>query len=167
MRSKIFFMVALFATVFAQSNFAQDNTKKSQLSTLLPLYYDIKNALVKDDAATASAKAGLFSKAVKETDMKTLSESEMNAFMSLQNKLSSAADKISSSKDIQKQRDNFAALSSDFYTLAKAVKLSDDPVYQAYCPMKKSYWLSSDAAIKNPYYGKAMLTCGSIKDTIK
>ena len=99
--------------------------------------------------------------------MKTLSESEMNAFMSLQNKLSSAADKISSSKDIQKQRDNFAALSSDFYTLAKAVKLSDDPVYQAYCPMKKSYWLSSDAAIKNPYYGKAMLTCGSIKDTIK
>jgi hypothetical protein len=33
--------------------------------------------------------------------------------------------------------------------------------------MKKMYWLSSEAAIKNPYYGKMMLTCGSVTETIK
>jgi len=46
------------------------------------------------------------------------------------------------------------------------VKLSDAPLYQQYCPMKKSYWLSKDAAIKNPYYGKQMLTCGKVSDTL-
>jgi hypothetical protein len=51
--------------------------------------------------------------------------------------------------------------------LAKAVKLSVQPVYQDYCPMKKAYWLSSEAAIKNPYYGSQMLSCGKINDTIK
>jgi hypothetical protein len=51
--------------------------------------------------------------------------------------------------------------------LAKAVKLSSDPIYEAYCPMKKASWLSSEKVIKNPYYGSAMLTCGSVRDTLK
>jgi hypothetical protein len=29
--------------------------------------------------------------------------------------------------------------------------------------MKKASWLSNDKAIKNPYYGSAMLTCGNVK----
>ena len=144
-----------------------DTTNQSSLSTLLTLYYDVKNALINGDAGTASAKAGEFSKAVKSVDMKGLSETEMNALMPLQDKLATDAATIAASKDIQKQRDGFASLSSNFYTLAKAVKLSDQPVYQAYCPMKKSYWLSSEAAVKNPYYGKMMLTCGKVTDTIQ
>ena len=144
-----------------------ETSNQSSLSQLLTLYYDIKNALINGDAATASAKAGEFSKAVSGIDMKALSETDMNAFMPLQDKLASDASKIASSKDIQSQRENFASLSSNIYTLAKAVKLSDQPVYQAYCPMKKSYWLSSEATVKNPYYGKMMLTCGKVTDTIQ
>jgi len=33
--------------------------------------------------------------------------------------------------------------------------------------MKKTYWLSNEAAIKNPYYGNAMLNCGNVTDTMK
>jgi len=33
--------------------------------------------------------------------------------------------------------------------------------------MKKAYWLSSEAAIKNPYFGNAMLACGKITETLK
>jgi hypothetical protein len=33
--------------------------------------------------------------------------------------------------------------------------------------MKKAYWLSPDKAIKNPYYGSAMLTCGKVTETIQ
>jgi len=33
--------------------------------------------------------------------------------------------------------------------------------------MKDAYWLSNETAIKNPYYGSRMLTCGSVKDTLK
>ena len=144
-----------------------DTASQSALSPLLTLYYDVKNALINSDASTASVKAGEFSKAVKSVDMKALSETDMNALMPLQDKLASDAATIAASKDIQKQRDGFASLSLNFYTLAKAVKLSDQPVYQAYCPMKKSYWLSSEAAVKNPYYGKMMLTCGKVTDTIQ
>jgi hypothetical protein len=51
-------------------------------------------------------------------------------------------------------------------SLAKSVKLTTEPIYQAYCPMKKANWLSNDKAIKNPYYGSAMLTCGKVVETI-
>jgi len=53
------------------------------------------------------------------------------------------------------------------YALAKAVKLTADPVYYTYCPMKKAYWLSSEPTIKNPYFGNAMLTCGKVEETLK
>ncbi|OQP60464.1 hypothetical protein A3860_33635 [Niastella vici] len=144
-------------------NFVND----SPLSQLLTFYYDIKNALVKGDANTAAAKAGEFVKAVNNVDMKKLPDADMNAFMSLQEKLAFDAKHISETKEIGHQREHFQSFSNNFYKLAKAVKLSDKPVYQDYCPMKKAYWLSSEAAIKNPYYGAQMLTCGKVNDTIK
>ena len=62
--------------------------------------------------------------------------------------------------EVFKKRQNHMA------TLAKAVKLTGDPIYKQYCPMKKTNWLSNEKAIKNPYYGNAMLTCGNIAETI-
>ena len=29
-----------------------------------------------------------------------------------------------------------------------------------------AYWLSAASDIKNPYFGKKMLTCGEVKDSI-
>ncbi len=76
------------------------------------------------------------------------------------------AAQIAETKDIKHQREHFANLSTNMFALAKALKLSDQPVYQQYCPMKKTSWLSSEKAIKNPYYGSAMLTCGKVVETI-
>ena len=73
---------------------------------------------------------------------------------------------ISESKDIKHQREHFAPFSDNMIALAKTVKLSTAPVYQQYCPMKKASWLSNQQGIKNPYYGSAMLTCGSVKATL-
>jgi hypothetical protein len=98
--------------------------------------------------------------------MKALPAADMTMFMSLQEKLTFDARHISESKDIAHQREHFANFSANFFKLAKAVKLTDNPVYYAYCPMKKSYWLSADAAIKNPYYGSQMLTCGKVSETL-
>jgi hypothetical protein len=140
---------------------------ESPLSQLLTLYYDIKNALVKGDANGAATKAGEFVKSINGVDMKKLPEADMNAFMPLQEKLAFDAKHISESKEIGHQREHFQSFSNNFYKLVKAVKLSDQPIYQDYCPMKKAYWLSSEAAIKNPYYGAQMLSCGKVNDTIK
>lgn len=160
---RIFLMVALIATAWITPGFAQS----SQTQALLASYYDIKNALVNSDAVTAASKAGEFSKILAAVDTKSFSQTELTAFAGLQEKLDFDAGHIEETKDIVHQRDHFSSFSANLFKLAKAVKLTKEPVYYDYCPMKKSYWLSDQAAIKNPYYGKQMLTCGSVKETIK
>ena len=162
---KIFLLVAFIATAFAKPVFATD-VKPSSLSALLSSYYDIKNALINSDAATAASKASDFVKEIGSIDMKSMSATDMNAFMAYQDKLAFDARHISESKDIDHQREHFANFSANFFKLAKAIKLTDQAVYYDYCPMKKSYWLSADASIKNPYFGKQMLTCGKVTETL-
>lgn len=163
---KTILLVALIATISTQLLFAQ-NTKTTSLTPLLSSYYDIKDALIKSNSNEAAIYAAVFLKAVNSMDIKSLPATEMTVFMAAQGKLALEAKQISESKDIAFQRGQFANFSTDFYKLAKAIKVTDKPIYYAYCPMKKSYWLSSEAAIKNPYYGSSMLTCGQVIDTIK
>lgn len=117
---------------------------------LLKHYYELKDALVVSDPLTASYKI---------TDVINAGETKISA--GVQKKMTDAG------KDLEKQRNAFAALSLEMFTLVKKEKLATDIVYQAYCPMKKMYWLSSEQVIKNPYYGKMMLNCGNITETIK
>ena len=158
---KIFFAVALLATVFVQQSFAQDSTR-TQTSPLLTSYYVLKDALVSSNPNAAAASAGDFVKAVDAIDK----EIKKMVTPESRSALVSDAAAISQSKDIKVQREKFASLSANVFTLAKMVKLSTEPVYQQYCPMKKASWLINNKAIKNPYYGSAMLTCGSVKETL-
>ena len=150
-----------------QYSFAQDSTKANQLTALLISYYGIKDALVASDATTAAAKAADLVKAIDGTDVKALSEAGHKAFVAVQDKLKSDAQNIAATNKIEVQRNSFSPLSNNIYSLAKSAKLTTRPVYQQYCPMKKMYWLSSEAGIKNPYYGNMMLTCGKVTDTLK
>jgi hypothetical protein len=156
---KILFLVAFFATAFFQNSFAQDSTQQNQLSQLLTHYYDVKNALVAGNAATASTKAGDFVKTLNGIDHKIISEGNAHALLK-------DAGQISESKDLKKQREYFATFSDNMVALAKTVKLSTETIYLANCPMKKANWLSAEKAIKNPYYGSSMLTCGKVIETI-
>lgn len=157
---KIFFIVAIFATAFVQNSFAQDSTNQNRASQLLSLYYNIKDALVSGNANTAALNAKAFVKTTNSISDRTITEATRNALLK-------DAGIISSAKDIKKQREVFANLSTNMYALAKSLKITTDPIYYAYCPMKKAYWLSNDKAIKNPYFGSAMLTCGKVAETLK
>lgn len=143
-----------------------DTAGTSSLAGWLTLYYDLKNALVSGDAVSAANKAGALLKAINGTDPKTLPAAEQKALTALQPKLSYDARHISEVQDIHHQREHFANLSLNMYALAKATRLSTQPIYKDYCPMKKTYWLSSESAIKNPYFGSQMLTCGQVKETL-
>lgn len=158
---KIFFLVALIATAFVQSSFAQDNTIKTptQLSQLLTSYYGIKDALVAGSAGKAAASAEALIKAANGIDYKIISEGNIHALLK-------DAGAISETSDLKKQRAQFARLSTNMITLAKSVKLGTQPAYETYCPMKKASWLSDSKTIKNPYYGSAMLSCGNVVETI-
>lgn len=156
---KILFIAALFGTAFTQNAFSQDTTTQSRIPQLLSLYYNIKDALVAGNTNVASSKAQAFVQVANSIDHKIFPEGNINALLK-------DAGKISDTKDINKQREYFINFSTNMALAAKAVKLSDQPIYQAYCPMKKAYWLSSEKAIKNPYYGSAMLTCGQVTETL-
>lgn len=162
---KIFLMAALIATTLIQPLFAQES-KSTALSPLLTNYYNLKNALIASNNQDAAASSAAFKNAISSVDMKSLPATDMDSFMSLQEKLTFDARHIAESKDIAHQREHFANLSANFFKLAKAVKLTDQVVYYDYCPMKKSYWLSAEAPIKNPYYGNQMLTCGKVSETL-
>jgi hypothetical protein len=156
---KIVCIVALFATSFAFRSYGQE-AKPSLLPQLLSDYYNIKNALVSGNAATASLKAADFIKTINGVDYKVISEGNVNTLLK-------DAGKIAESKDLKKQREYFSNFSGNMIAVAKAVKLGDKETYVQYCPMKNASWLSNEKAIKNPYYGSAMLTCGEVTGTIK
>jgi hypothetical protein len=159
---KIFLMVAIIATTLIQSGFAQNNqaNQKSQNPELLPLYFNIKDALVIGNANLASSKAGELVIALNSPEGKTITGDSWNEILK-------HSEKISDSKDLKAQRQNFANLSLEMIVLAKKSKLSIEPVYAMYCPMKKASWLSNSATIKNPYYGNSMLNCGKVVETLK
>ncbi|MGV3685085.1 MAG: DUF3347 domain-containing protein [Daejeonella sp.] len=153
---KIFFIVAIIATSFTQTTFAQDKAVGS--SDILSQYYAVKDALISGNASLANAKAIEFVKSA--TDAANLPEANRVALVK-------DASNIAKTKDLKKQREYFSAFSENMFALAKSTKLSSEPVYQAYCPMVKASWLSSASAIKNPYYGSSMLTCGKVVETLK
>lgn len=155
---KLFIIVAFVATTFSQNLFAQNNTTTKP--SLLSAYYDLKNALVAGNSEDANRHALQMAGMIN-----TIDSQKVN--LQTREELLTDATHISKSKDIHHQREHFARLSTNLFTVAKAEKLSDQPIYYDYCPMKKSYWLSSTAAIKNPYFGNQMLTCGKVSETLK
>jgi hypothetical protein len=155
---KVLLMITIVAAIF-NGVFAQDVAKNSQPNELLSSYYKVKDALVAGDRDAASAEAETFVKTANTIDYKLISEGNITTLLK-------DANAIAEAKDIKKQRDIFANLSTNMAVVAKSAKLSDQPVYEAYCPMRKASWLSPEKAIKNPYYGSAMLKCGEIKGTL-
>lgn len=152
-----FWTINVLVLIVAGSVSAQE---KAAAVNPLQAYYEVKDALISSNASVAGTKVIALINAIKANE-------KTNASKVLRDKILFDAEHIAKSKDIEHQRDHFTSLSTDFYTLVKAVKLNDKPVYYAYCPMKKSYWLSEGVAIKNPYYGSKMLTCGKVAEVLK
>jgi hypothetical protein len=151
-------IIAIFYMASVCRVSGQGNARQA---ALLQSYYDIKNALVDGDAHTVMQKLGTFS-----AEAVALDTDKSNPANAILNKLRTDAGKMAGANDLAAQRLYFASLSSDLYTLLKAAPFSKEPVYRLYCPMKKAYWLSNVKTISNPYYGRAMLTCGIVNETI-
>lgn len=148
----------------------KEQVKENVLSKVYDHYFALKDALVKDDGTTASAKAVALVKAIKEVDMKSMASDEHTTWMKVEKDLLMHAEHISETKDIAHQREHFSMLSENVYSLVKVFK-SDETIYQQHCPMyndgKGADWLSKQSAVKNPYYGSSMLSCGKTTETIK
>ncbi|MGK2862198.1 MAG: DUF3347 domain-containing protein [Chitinophagaceae bacterium] len=141
----------------------------SQLNRVFDHYFALKDALVKTEAAQASTHASAMLEALKEVDMGKLKMEEHNVWMKVEKDLKTDAQQIKDRKTINNQREYFMSLSKNMYELIK-VAAPSNTVYYQFCPManngKGANWLSKEQAIKNPYYGSMMMTCGNIVETI-
>lgn len=79
--------------------------------------------------------------------------------------IQSAINEVKATQDLDAQRVAFEKLSGILYEVLKSVEVIDTPIYVQHCPMafgnKGATWLSDKKAIYNPYFGDAMLSCGT------
>lgn len=141
---------------------------KPQINALLKIYYEISAALIEGNYAAAKSKAIAFESALNQVDMKSMSASEHTFYMPLHEKLANDVKQIRTASNLEGMRANFDSFSTNLFKVVKEFKANDgQAMYYDYCPMKKMYWISKEEEIKNPYYGSAMLDCGSVKETVK
>lgn len=144
--------------------------KTNQLQPVFDSYFEVKDALVRTDGNSASVKAKTLLTAINSVKMDKLDMEVHMVWMKVLNDLKEHSEHIADTKDIKHQRDHFMDLSKNIYDLIKVSK-QETPTYYQHCPMandgKGADWLSKENAIKNPYYGSQMLTCGKTVETIK
>ncbi len=151
----------------AQSTAMAGNDLKTQFAPVMSAYYGLKNALVADKGATAAEQGKALDKALENLDTKSWTIQQRNDYTPLAKKLETDAEHIgANAAKIDHQREHFESLSTNLFAVVKALKINSAPVYWEYCPMKKASWMSAENTVKNPYYGKQMLTCGSVKETV-
>jgi hypothetical protein len=138
-----------------------------QINAVLNDYYSLKDALVDTDGKATQQKANDFLLALTKVDMTKMTKEQHDLYMPLASKIKSDAESIAKLQEVGQQRGYFNDLSNNLFVVLKTLKINEKPVYQQYCPMKKAYWLSDNTAIKNPYYGKMMLTCGKVTETLE
>lgn len=148
----------------------QELTTNNQLKPVFDNYFLLKDALVKTDGKVASSVAKDLLASINAVKMDELSPEVHMVWMKVMKDLITGTKSIFETQDIKKQRTLFMSLSKKMHDLIKVAKY-ETPVFYQFCPMandgKGANWLSKDPAIKNPYYGSQMLSCGKTVEIIK
>lgn len=143
-----------------------ENFQKQFKKALKP-YLQMKDALVASDANQVSAFAKATSTALKSADIKSLGSMEQSNIK----KSIEILDAIAANDNLENQRGHFVILNENMVSIAMSVNGTDEMLYVQKCPMannsKGAVWLSAEKDIRNPYFGDAMLTCGSVIDSIQ
>lgn len=142
---------------------------KAQLNVLVKAYFDLKDALVATDAASAAKTTEAFLTQLGKVDMSLVKGDAHLYWMDQLNGMTGHTEQIGKEEDIEKQRTQFAFLSGLLIQTLEAFGYEGEEVYIQHCPMamdnEGADWISTEKQIKNPYYGDKMIKCGSITGT--
>lgn len=138
----------------------------TKFSELLKVYLNLKDALVASDqekTQTLAKRAVGMASNISGLQMDDMGKSHISQ---LEKQLNELATKTS----LEGQREVFVPLSENMIQIGQQMQGLDSKLYVQHCPManndKGANWLSLEEEIRNPYYGDAMLTCGSVVGTI-
>jgi Cu(I)/Ag(I) efflux system membrane fusion protein len=143
---------------------------KDQLEQLLGQYLLLKEAFVATDSVQASQAAETFIAALGSVDMSQISGAAHTFWMAQLGALKVHAEQISNLRAVAAQRQQFGFLSDVLIKVIKVFGVSENTYYIQHCPMAfddaGADWISSQKEIQNPYFGSAMLKCGTVETTI-
>ncbi|MFC3881304.1 efflux RND transporter periplasmic adaptor subunit [Algoriphagus namhaensis] len=142
---------------------------RAQITIVADAYFEVKNALVKDDLEGTKKVISNLNESLAQVNMSLVSDKAHDSWMAQLAGLKDASAKISSSSNLDESRKYFSMLSFHILEMTETFGINKDAVYQDYCPMafgdQGAYWLSERKDITNPYFGASMLTCGEVKQT--
>ncbi|MFN8284147.1 MAG: DUF3347 domain-containing protein [Chitinophagales bacterium] len=146
-------------------------SKTVSIKEIVSNYLQVKNAFAKDNTNDAATAGKALEAAFKSFDKSTLTAEQKKTYEDIEDDAREHAEHIGANGgNIKHQREHFDLLSKDMYDLVKAFG-AGQTLYKDYCPMyndnKGAIWLSETKEIKNPYLGKAMPTCGTMKEELK
>lgn len=140
---------------------------QKDFSSTIEYYLKMKDAFVASNAIQITAMAKIVLKQFKELPTEGLGKMQ-KAYL---NKSIETLVTIVENQNLENQRAHFVTLNENMIAIVMNIKPSDNLLYVQQCPMannnKSAKWLSNEKTIRNPYFGDAMLTCGSVVEEIK
>jgi len=157
------------ATIASQKSL-QAGDVKSTLRPLLEAYFELKKGLASDDLEKARNAGKAMNTALGNVDMNLFKGDAHTNWMKQSSGLKPEIQDMEHLDNIKDIRAKFIVISRDIIAMAESFGPFSEPYYIQHCPMadsnKGADWLSKDKEILNPYFGKAMLTCGETIKTI-
>ena len=150
---------------------SKENT--DNLMAVVNAYYELKDALVATNITKADEAGSRVMSATEnlnyylqhEKDAYTRMHPYLDTVMTQSEALVNAKTNTAEAKRVY-----FAKISGAMFAALQQAKLKNGGVYYEYCPMalnsKGAFWLSSESEIKNPYFGKKMIECGEVRDSL-
>ncbi len=152
------------------ATYETDTKFQDQLAALYESSLALTEAFVSSDPAVVTKKAEIVELALKKIDMTLLKGKAHMDWMKYRKEIMSSIAIFKSEEKITDQRIAYADFSNSLYRSVKAFGMNGKEAYYQHCPMALNntgaYWLSDKAEIRNPYFGNAMMKCGSTKEKI-
>jgi len=128
-------------------------------TALVGAYVDLGEKLAADDGAGAGATLGSLATAADAAAAETALAPEAQA----QAQAIAAAARGLKGKDLAALRQELPAFGLPVIDFARSQTGGEQKLVAAFCPMAPGHWLQRSGAIRNPYYGSDMLTCGTLE----
>ena len=134
---------------------ATTHPKKTVAESLVELYVPMQEALAGDSVAGVReqvAKIGAAAAAI--------AGAKGEPALSAAVEVVATAARGMTATDIEGLRGQFKPLSRGLALLVEKQAVAGRGIY--YCPMVDAYWIQKSGEVRNPYFGKQMLTCGEL-----
>lgn len=120
--------------------------------TVFDYYFKIQTTLAKDSMENVAVNASVIAEIVR--------KDTTSGFPS---PLAGQADALARAKNIAAARQTFKAVSGYLIQYLKASNVPIGTFHEVHCSMVNLNWLQNNATVQNPYLGKSMLNCGTLK----